>query len=189
MSIHSDAASYAESQIERKLIWSMLDMLGFRALLDPARHVADMEGVYRSLLIKKQTVIMSPQAAFCGYRVDIALFGLDDKGAGITRIVECDGKAFHTKPWQVERDKRRDKFMTQWGADVIRLTGSEIHRDPDLAAAYALLPFFNKHWSSMPASRGLVSKYGWQEDVGQWSPVHMGDETNTFCHISGRRDA
>lgn len=42
--------------------------------------------------------------------------------------VECDGAAFHREPAQVQRDQRRDAFLSKLGWQVIRFTGWEIRR-------------------------------------------------------------
>jgi very-short-patch-repair endonuclease len=71
------------------------------------------------------------QAQIGPYRVDIMLEMGDRK-----LVVECDGAAYHaaTKE-QVERDKRRDRFFTAQGVNVMRFTGAEINRSPRACAA------------------------------------------------------
>ena len=59
------------------------------------------------------------------YRADILVIRRD----GSKLVVECDGKAFHSTPEQVEYDKRRDRHFVLNGYAVMRFTGREITRD------------------------------------------------------------
>ncbi|GHO69290.1 hypothetical protein KSC_081820 [Ktedonobacter sp. SOSP1-52] len=45
-------------------------------------------------------------------------------------VIEIDGKAYHSNPEQVARDKHRQDQLEQWGWIVIRFTGSQVYRDP-----------------------------------------------------------
>lgn len=60
------------------------------------------------------------------YRLDIGLYY---KGKKIA--VECDGKAFHTRPEQREHDERRDRYLQTQRWMVLRFTGSDIYRDSE----------------------------------------------------------
>jgi very-short-patch-repair endonuclease len=170
MSIYGEALKHTESPIERRLLWAMLDQLGYRALLEPNRHVDDLQTVYDLLQFKSQVVIVAPQALFCGYRVDFALFGLNNDDRPVTQIIECDGKDFHTKDWQIERDEKRDRFMVQWGARVARFTGREIMKYPIGCAFSALAPYQGKNWSNVDSRRVALSKFGFEDDRGDWYP-------------------
>lgn len=50
-------------------------------------------------------------------------------------IVECDGREWHSREDQVDRDKRRDRWFASQDIPVMRFTGSEINRDARGCAA------------------------------------------------------
>ena len=55
-------------------------------------------------------------------------FVIENKGLKID--VECDGYDWHTKDFkQVERDRKRDRFMLSKGYIVLRFSGSQIEKD------------------------------------------------------------
>lgn len=63
----------------------------------------------------------------CGYyRIDLAVYSKTRKIA-----IECDGKAYHSTPEQIARDRKKDKFLRKNGWDVLRFTGSEIYNNPE----------------------------------------------------------
>lgn len=63
----------------------------------------------------------------CGsYRIDIALYIRRKKIA-----IECDGKAFHSSPEQLEHDERKNIFLEKNRWQVVRFAGTEIYRDPN----------------------------------------------------------
>lgn len=62
----------------------------------------------------------APQVQIDRYRADFVLDRL---------IVECDGHDFHSSREQRTRDAGRDRFLMAAGYQVIRFTGTEIHRD------------------------------------------------------------
>jgi very-short-patch-repair endonuclease len=51
----------------------------------------------------------------------------------INLIIEADGEYWHSKPEQIEKDKIRDKWLTEKGYQIIRLPGKEIKADTRLA--------------------------------------------------------
>jgi len=64
------------------------------------------------------------QYPLAGYQIDVALPDL--------RIaIEVDGRDYHTKPQQVDDDKRRDRHLMLRGWLTIRYPGSEIYADAD----------------------------------------------------------
>lgn len=71
------------------------------------------------------------QAQLGPFRADIAII-VDERRV---LVVECDGAAFHCSEEQVQRDKRRDRYMVARGASVMRFSGKEIHKDPRGCAA------------------------------------------------------
>jgi very-short-patch-repair endonuclease len=64
------------------------------------------------------------------YRVDfLAVVHYRDRTRYIS--IECDGHDYHERTKeQARRDRQRDRDLKQHGIEVIRFTGSEIHRDP-----------------------------------------------------------
>lgn len=58
------------------------------------------------------------------YRVDFLI-----KYNQLRLVVECDGKAFHTEPDQIHKDKERDEFLYKNGYVILRFTGSDIKND------------------------------------------------------------
>ena len=75
------------------------------------------------------------------YRVDFALSSSaagdhrDDSPLPWIVVVECDGHEFHDRTKeQARRDKSRDRFLTAFGAKVMRFTGAEIYADADACA-------------------------------------------------------
>ena len=62
------------------------------------------------------------------YRLDM-LIRCAFTGNGLL-VVECDGKDFHSLPWQIARDQQRDKDVRQtFGVNTLRFTGSEINNN------------------------------------------------------------
>lgn len=59
-----------------------------------------------------------------GYRIDIAIYY---KGKKIA--IECDGKAFHSSNSQLKHDETKDRVLKKEKWRVLRITGSEIHRN------------------------------------------------------------
>jgi len=165
---HVRALRNTESPIEHKLMVAIMEMAGYRAIVEPRCYVCDIEDMHKAMLFKSQTLFVCPQAQFASYRVDIALFGLDDRDEPITTIVECDGKDFHSRWWQVHRDAQRDSLAKRWGARIERFTGSQINRNPEWCAALALLPYLGKNWSNTPARAWCEEWEPYEGDDGAW---------------------
>lgn len=74
-------------------------------------------------------VFIAPQHPVGRYKADFLLrFAGPDKQLLV--VVECDGHDFHERtPEQAEHDKKRDRFFTSSGFQVLRFTGREIYRD------------------------------------------------------------
>ena len=54
---------------------------------------------------------------------------------GVLIGIECDGHEYHEKTkQQAQRDKSRDRILTAAGWRLLRFTGSEINKRPDLCA-------------------------------------------------------
>lgn len=63
----------------------------------------------------------------CGkYRIDIAI---SYKGKKVA--IECDGKAYHSSPKQIEHDSIKDMVLQKNRWRVFRFTGSEIYRNSE----------------------------------------------------------
>ena len=73
---------------------------------------------------------LTKQAWIDGYRVDFLV-----TGRGYRLVVEADGKAWHTKPEQVQADEKRESRIRALGYDIIRFTGSQIWQNPVLCAS------------------------------------------------------
>ncbi len=72
------------------------------------------------------------------YDIQISRYQIDIYVPLYKLIVECDGTYWHGRPEQVERDKRKDAWLTNLGYKVVRLGESEIRNDPVSAARRAL---------------------------------------------------
>jgi very-short-patch-repair endonuclease len=59
------------------------------------------------------------------YRLDFAI-----RGDKVQLDIECDGRAYHTSPEQVERDRIRNNALTEQGWIVLRYSGSQIYNKP-----------------------------------------------------------
>ncbi len=69
-------------------------------------------------------VYLQPQFWIHDFRVDFAL-------PQALIVIELDGAAAHSSPWNVERDQVRQQYIEGLGFYFIRFTGSEINRDTD----------------------------------------------------------
>ena len=142
-----------ESPIERQLLpWLLRQQYRFfdagTFLLLPA----ESDG------LEEKQVAVIPQLPIGRYRVDFALAA---KRGGRTRfvIVECDGAEFHDKPEQVMRDVDRDVALlaNRRVLEVVRLSGKEIARVPEEAAARVEDAMRNA-WSR--STKALDEKFG-----------------------------
>lgn len=146
--VASTIASAVESPIEELMAWSLL-----RMALDPpdtlwGKPQHRYPGIDPSEDHLKQILVggmwaMALQVPVIvddsSYRIDIALAWSERRLDGSERwtyvAIECDGHDFHEKTKeQAQRDKRRDRDLQRLGWRVVRFTGSEICRDPRLAA-------------------------------------------------------
>lgn len=72
-----------------------------------------------------------PQQPIGSYRVDFLVSYLPSPHYSREVIVECDGHDYHERTRdQAERDKKRDRAITNLGLSVFRFTGRELHRAP-----------------------------------------------------------
>jgi very-short-patch-repair endonuclease len=74
--------------------------------------------------------ICAPQVQCCQHRVDFLFIGFCAELKPVLVAVECDGHDFHERSKeQAAKDKSRDRELASMGIQVMRFTGSEIHRD------------------------------------------------------------
>lgn len=108
------------------------------------------------------TVRIRKQVGINRYRADFVIdfAGYDDPGDRnpCEVVVECDGHAFHEKTkQQAAHDKKRDRILQLVGFDVLRFTGSEIHRNPHGCGGSALTHLMSN------AHKGLrLNQLEWQ---------------------------
>ncbi len=77
-----------------------------------------------------------PQFRLGRYRYDFAIRRKNNPKFVV--LIECDGKAFHSKPEQIANDLRKDRAAWLAGMDLVRFTGSEIHKDTRNCALLAI---------------------------------------------------
>lgn len=76
-----------------------------------------------------------PQYPIGTYTLDFAVFVQGFAGDRLMLAVECDGHNYHNKTKeQARHDRKRDRWLQSRGWQVIRFTGSEIHKDPGACA-------------------------------------------------------
>jgi hypothetical protein len=80
-----------------------------------------------------QGLLLVPQFAWWHYRTDWAILNANRSW---TRLIECDGRDFHTSKEQIAHDNAKDCAAAQRGYRTVRFTGSKIHRDPDGCAQH-----------------------------------------------------
>lgn len=78
--------------------------------------------------------VMRSQAPCGPYRADLLI---EDRRTETRRrlAVECDGRDFHTREKDLDRDRRRDRWFAANHIAVMRFSGAEIHRDARGCAA------------------------------------------------------
>jgi very-short-patch-repair endonuclease len=73
-----------------------------------------------------------PQHQITRYRVD---FLVTRNPSDRPLIIECDGAQWHSSKEQQKRDYERERIISAKGYDIIRFSGSQIHRRPAEVAA------------------------------------------------------
>lgn len=74
----------------------------------------------------EKSVVFIPQLKVGRYRLDFAvLFKVE--GRVQKWAVECDGREWHSSESQIDRDKKRDRFLMHGGWRVLRYAGHSIH--------------------------------------------------------------
>lgn len=84
-------------------------------------RVADLRTIGPSL-------VLVPQYKWHFYRSDWAILRPAYEETAL--LVECDGAEFHSKPEDVDRDRRKDAAALDYGHITMRFPGSRIYRDP-----------------------------------------------------------
>ena len=122
-----------ESPIEWKFAAAVRDVI--RAMENPFFLLELPAGTFEEVMERwdknrAHTHAGAPQVQCGSYRVDFLFIGYCFEEALAIVAVECDGHDFHEKnKEQAARDKSRDRDLALMGIQVMRFTGSEIHRD------------------------------------------------------------
>ena len=110
-----------ESPIERVLLpWMVFSDWNPIAAPPIPVHIPDGDKPF-----PRTSLVIVPQLKFANARFDFALFVRD---IGVRRIiaVECDGRDFH----DVRKDMARDAYFSGRGIQTVRLTGSDLTKNP-----------------------------------------------------------
>ena len=120
--IRQAVKSKADSEIERV----MADAL----VCNPRLLKAGLPVVVFEGDLPVEGFAVAPQRQLDAFRADFAV-----SWNGKRLIVECDGYVFHDKnPAAAAYDKARDRYFLIRGWPVMRFTGAEITRNPDICA-------------------------------------------------------
>ena len=122
-----------ESPIERMLVEEMLvDIVMGQAT---GLNILGREYIHgESRFLSHHGIIVYPQGKVGNYRcdfiLDVLMPFLSDRQI---YAVECDGHDFHERTKaQAEHDRKRDRVMLGKNIKVLRFTGSEIFRSPEI---------------------------------------------------------
>jgi hypothetical protein len=77
-----------------------------------------------------------PQFWWKQYRIDFALCAAGKPEPSV--FVECDGHEFHSTDEQIARDRAKDAAALAAGIQMMRFSGTEIHRHYDVCASLAM---------------------------------------------------
>jgi very-short-patch-repair endonuclease len=143
------ALAVCESPIEKLLLpWILCQEYSF------FRHMPLVLLPGESEILPPRSLALVPQLPIGKYRVDFALAA--SRGGPIRFvIIECDGKEYHE---DVHRDIKRDARLL-WHRqvlDIIPLSGKEIWRDPEAAAAEVAKAF---SWAWSKNNKNTVDKF------------------------------
>lgn len=69
--------------------------------------------------------------------------------------IECDGDYWHSRPEQIEKDKRKDKFLNMKGWYVVRLKESDIRTRPDYCKVQILERLLKLKYKPAPLQEKL----------------------------------
>lgn len=107
-------------------------------VVNKASSLSPIEGIALFYLIKLQSFFGTSNFTINSqFKIDefTADFMIDFKRSGEVKkiVIECDGHDFHEKTKeQVEKDKKRDRHFTAKGFLLLRYSGSELVRQPDV---------------------------------------------------------
>ncbi len=137
------ALSRCDTPIEQAYCLELFQVPGIRAVEGDfdGSVLARFSGPDRLVLVFAQQPIMN-------YRADFLLVGISPASAEPTFvIVECDGVDFHSTREQMRRDESRQRVLHNTGFQVIRFSGSEIHREPQMVITRTLAQFKRQGWN------------------------------------------
>jgi hypothetical protein len=121
------ASHIMESPIERNILPFLIfgPYKDFNCLTAEV-HTKDQEA------LPEAPIVIVPQFAFVRFRLDFAVVA---RLGGHTRIVavECDGEDYHNGHENCMRDWKRDRYLASWNIETIRISGKQIHQDPEQA--------------------------------------------------------
>jgi hypothetical protein len=87
-------------------------------------------------VIEDPTLSLGTRYALASFRYDLII--VREGRLDPLVIIECDGKEFHSTIEQKVNDRWKDNLAKARGIRLLRFTGSEIHRTPDLCVATLL---------------------------------------------------
>jgi very-short-patch-repair endonuclease len=120
----SEIDGQCESPIERGLLY------GFVALRLVDRRIRLVDLPTACPVLTEWDAEVHVQHEVGKYRVDFAIHITDGKELSQWVAIECDGHDYHERTReQAQRDKARDRDLTELGYRILRFTGSEIYRD------------------------------------------------------------
>lgn len=150
-----------QSPIEEAMFWGLMShLMDVAGGYPPPSHEIrpylpeGSGGVLHALCADRgERIVVIPQAKEGRFSIDLAVIafgswhlqpGETTQDQVIRVAVECDGHDFHERTKeQAEHDKARDRDMQAAGWVVARFTGSEINRDPVLAAGKVIRLIWN----------------------------------------------
>jgi very-short-patch-repair endonuclease len=119
-------APLVESEIELMILVTF-DIVGRLSVLNIAIGSEFPEDINGPVLL------VTPQFSWGEYRIDFCF--RHTRAPDKFLFVECDGHDFHERTKeQAERDRAKDRAIQAAGIPILRFTGREIWRDPDIVA-------------------------------------------------------
>jgi very-short-patch-repair endonuclease len=118
------------------------------------------------LRLRRRGYHVIPQYPVNDRRIDLVVVG-----AGGRLAVECDGRAWHTSPDQIEEDLEREHDLRRLGWRFWRIRESEFCFDPDRA----LQPLWQE-LDRRGIKPGPTSNYTGQGSTSDWSPIDLPDD-------------
>lgn len=130
--VAAELGASCESPIELGLLYGLIAL----RLVD--RRVKLVGLTTSGPLLTEWTAEVYVQHEVGKYRLDFAIHVTDGGSLSQWIAVECDGHDYHERTKeQAQRDKARDRELTQLGYRILRFTGSEIYRD-NMACAFQI---------------------------------------------------